>query len=131
MKVGRKPHEPTDKDRQTVESMASYGIPETDIARVLNISAPTLRKWYAYELATGHIKANSMVAQSLYKKALGNGAGSVAAAIFWLKVRAGWVEPKPGEESVGVKQQMQKAAETAGVGTEWANDLEFDGNRAN
>jgi hypothetical protein len=124
------PHEPTEKDRHAVETMASFGIPELDIARVIGISLMTLRKWYLHELQTGGIKANSMVAQSLYQKALGNGNGAVAACIFWLKVRAGWIEPRPGEEYVGKKEQLQQAARTAGEGTEWADDLKFE-NRAN
>lgn len=128
MTTGRKPHEATDKDRKTVESMASYGIPEDDIARVIGISRPTLRKWYSYELETGHIKANSMVAQSLYNKAMGSGQGAVTACIFWLKVRAGWVEPRPWDEApIGRKEQLQQAAATAGgSGTEWADDLEVN-----
>lgn len=72
--------------------MAGYGIPEDDIALSLDISAPTLRKHYRRELDLGHVKANSAVAQSLYKKALADGASSVTAAIFWLKTRAGWKE---------------------------------------
>src|SRR4249920_1038431 len=122
MKAGRKPHEPSEKDRRSVESMASYGIP------VLDISQPTLNKWYSYELQTGHIKANSMVAQSLYQKAMGSGQGAVTACIFWLKVRAGWVEPKPWDEApIGRKEQLQQAAATAGgANTEWAADLEVN-----
>jgi hypothetical protein len=122
-----KEHEPNEKDRKTVETMASHGIPELEIAQVIGISAPTLRKWYRNELDTGATKANSMVAQSLYQKALGNGNGAVAACIFWLKVRAGWVEPRPWEEQPGRKELQQKAAATAGgAGTEWANDLNTD-----
>jgi hypothetical protein len=133
VKPGRPPHEPSEKDRKQVEAMASYGVPELDIARVIGISAPTLRKWYSYELATGHIKANSMIAQSLYNKALGNGNGAVAACIFWLKVRAHWVEPKPWDEApIGRKEQMQQAAMAAGgIATEWANDLEPESSTAN
>jgi hypothetical protein len=68
-----------------------------------------------------------MVAQSLYQKALGNGNGAVAACIFWLKVRAGWVEPRPEEAMPGRKELQQRAAATAGgPTTEWANDLETE-----
>jgi len=118
-------HDPTEKDRKTVESMAAHGIPVLDIARVVGISEPTLRKWYSYELQTGQTKANSMVAQSLYQKAIGNGQGAVTACIFWLKVRAHWVEPKPWDEAgPGKKEQLQAAAVTAGgTATEWADDL--------
>jgi hypothetical protein len=131
-KMGRKPHEPTEKDRRSVEAMSGHGVPELEIARVIGISHPTLRKWYLDELQTGHIKANSMVAQSLYKKAMGNGQGAVTACIFWLKCRAGWVEPRLWDEpSLGRKEQLQQAAATAGgAHTDWANDLEID-SRAN
>lgn len=91
-KGGRPAHQPTDASRKQAESMAGYGIPEDDIALSLDISAPTLRKHYRRELDLGHVKANSAVAQSLYKKALADGASSVTAAIFWLKTRAGWKE---------------------------------------
>jgi len=126
--LSRPPHEPSEKDRKTVESMASYGIPQQDIARVIGLTLPTLHKWYRYELDTGHIKANSMVAQSLFQKATGSGQGAVTACIFWLKVRAGWVEPKPWDEApIGRKEQLQQAAATAGgANTEWATDLEVN-----
>lgn len=126
--MSRPPHEPSEKDRKTVESMTGYGVPEDDIARVLGVSRPTLRKWYSHELDTGHIKANSQVAQSLYQKAMGSGQGAVTACIFWLKVRAGWVEPRPWDEApLGRKEQLQQAAATAGgASTEWADDLEVN-----
>ena len=72
--------------------MAGYGVPERDIARVLAVDPKTLRRHYRDELDTGHIKANSKIAESLYRKALGDGAQSVTAAIFWLKTRAHWKE---------------------------------------
>ena len=72
--------------------MCGVGIPADDIARSIGISADTLRKYYREELDNGTTKANAAVAQSLYKKALGEGTGAVAAAIFWLKTRAGWRE---------------------------------------
>jgi hypothetical protein len=40
----------------------------------------------------GGAKANTKVAESLFRKATGDGPQSVAAAIFWLKTRAGWME---------------------------------------
>jgi len=72
--------------------MAAYGIPEADVARVLGIDPKTLRKHYRDELDTGSIKANSRIAESLYRKAMGDGAQSVTACIFWLKTRAHWKE---------------------------------------
>ena len=49
--------------------MAGYGVPETDIARVLGIDPKTLRRHYREELDTGHVLANAKVAESLFRKA--------------------------------------------------------------
>lgn len=98
-KGGRPPHQPTDAQRKQVEAMAGYGIPEIDIARSVGISDMTLRKYYRSELDNGVTKANSAVAQSLYKKATSDGSQSVTAAIFWLKTRAGWKETVVNEHT--------------------------------
>jgi hypothetical protein len=84
--------DPSASQRKQVEAMAGYGIPEAAIARVMRVDAPTLRKLYANELAEGQIKANTKVAENLYRKATGEGREAVIAAIFWLKTRAGWKE---------------------------------------
>ena len=48
------------------------------------------------------------------------GREAVTAAIFWLKVRAGWREPVGVREyPMGKKEARELAAKTAGVGTEW------------
>jgi len=92
--MAQKAHEPTDRDRRTVESMAAYGIPQADIAAVIGVSDRTLRKYYAAELATATAKANAKVAETLYRKATDQelSGPSVTAAIFWLKTRAQWRE---------------------------------------
>jgi hypothetical protein len=87
--TGRPPHEPTDKTRMTVDGMAGCGVREDEIALFLDIDPKTLRKHYRRELDTAHVRANTAVANRLYKHATGE---SVAAAIFWLKARAGWRE---------------------------------------
>lgn len=130
MPGGRPPYEPTKKDREMVLAMSGYGIPDYEIARVLGVSPPTMRKYFDLELATGHVQANAKVAQTLYKKATGDSPGSVVAAIFWLKCRAGWND-RPGEEDLGKKQQAALAAQTAGRGSEWGDDLSFGGPRPN
>jgi hypothetical protein len=75
-----------------VEAMAGYGLPAEDIAQVLRMDVEELRRHYADELEDGRIKANSKVAENLYRKATGEGREAVTAAIFWLKTRAGWRE---------------------------------------
>ena len=57
---------PTDAQRRQAETMAAYGIPEADIARVLGVSKPTLRKHCGTELDTGATRANSKVADFLF-----------------------------------------------------------------
>jgi uncharacterized protein (DUF2342 family) len=96
----RKAHQPDPVARRQVEAMAAYGVPETDIARVVAIDPKTLRKHYRDELDTGAIKANSRIAESLYKKATGEGPQSVTACIFWLKTRAHWKETTVNEVTV-------------------------------
>jgi hypothetical protein len=90
--MGRRAHKPDPAGRRQVEAMAGYGIPEADIATVLEIDPKTLRKHYRKELDKGHIKSTAKVAENLYRKATGDGREAVTAAIFWLKTRAGWKE---------------------------------------
>lgn len=124
-KGGRPPFAPTDKDRATVKSMSAFGIPDYEIAKVLGITARTMRKHFWQELEVGHIEANAKVAQSLYKKATGDGNQAVQAAIFWLRSRAGWRDkaPEAVEEPLGKKAQRQAAAKTAERGTDWESLL--------
>jgi len=90
--MGRRSHKPDPASRRQVEAMAGYGVPEVDIACVLDLDPKTLRKHYRSELDKGHIKATTKVAENLYRKATGEGREAVTAAIFWLKTRAGWKE---------------------------------------
>jgi len=75
-----------------VEAMAGYGLPAKDIAIVLDIDAWILERDYSKELKAGAIKANAKVAESLFRRATGDGREAVVAAIFWLKTRAHWRE---------------------------------------
>ena len=50
--------------------------------------------------------ASTRIAESLYRKALGDGAQSVTAAIFWLKTRAHWKETNVHEVSGPVKIEL-------------------------
>jgi hypothetical protein len=84
--LGQHPH------ASKVEAMAGYGLSATDIACVLDLGVDELKAAYEKELASGQIKANARVAESLYRKAIGESRESVTAAIFWLKTRARWKE---------------------------------------
>jgi hypothetical protein len=102
--MGRSAHQPDTTSRRQLEAMAGYGIREADIARVLEIDPKTLRRHYRKELDKGHIKANTKVAENLYRRATGEGREAVTAAIFWLKTRAGW------RETVETKSEVRYVA---------------------
>ncbi|WP_287292079.1 hypothetical protein [Mesorhizobium sp.] len=75
-----------------VEALAGFGLTAADIACVLATDEQNLKATYAHELESGGIKATARVAESLYRKATGEGREAVTAAIFWLKTRARWKE---------------------------------------
>lgn len=91
----------TQEKKDKVQLLAGFGITEKFIAGELDISVPTLKKKYKHELETGKEKADSMVAQSLFNKATGDGQGAVAAAIFWAKTRMRWRETPTALELSG------------------------------
>jgi len=86
--------------------MAECGIRTQDIARCTmgKIDPKTLRKHFRQELAEGRMKANMLVARTLYEKATVD--KDVTALIWWTKTQMGWKaardEPKdvPGPKSV-------------------------------
>jgi len=97
--------------------MVACGTPQAFICQhVVNpqtarpIDLKTLRLVFRAELDDGGLVANSLVAQTLFKKATGNGHQSVTAAIFWLKTRAGWKEmPDPVDSEAGAKMRAAAA----------------------
>ena len=115
-KAGRPSYEPTDRDREQVKTMSAMGIPDYDIAKVMQMSGPTLRKYFYEELDVGHIQANAQVAQSLFKQATDKDKPNVSAAIFWLKCRARWRE---NDETVGKKEQADIIAKQKPDGGIW------------
>jgi hypothetical protein len=129
--MGRRAHKPDPALRRQVEAMAAYGIPETDISRVVHIDPKTLRKHYREELDLGESKANAHVAGFLFNAAKN---GNVTAQIFWLKTRARWRET-PVElrhsGSIGRKDLSEVTDEellsiiyTVGIETSQANAIE-------
>jgi hypothetical protein len=116
--MSRRAHKPDPAGRRQVEAMAGYGIPEADIATVLEIDPKTLRKHYRKELDKGHIKATAKVAENLYRKATGDGREAVIAAIFWLKTRAGWKETVVQEVNAVVRY-VARMPEPVASAEEW------------
>ena len=95
-------HIPTEETRKLVRSLSAVGIRYVDIASKLEISDDTLVKHYKKDLEDGRTDANASIGQTLFQQAKN---GNTAAAIFWLKTRAGWKETNAVEHSgeVGVK----------------------------
>lgn len=120
-KVGRPPHERNEKIAKQIKTLSAMGIPDFDIAKVIGLSSPTMRKYYTAELEIGHIEANAQVAQSLYRLATDQNKPNVAAAIFWMKCRAGWSEQ---QDELGKKEVAAALAKAAEVGTSWEGLLE-------
>ena len=118
------PNAPTQKDRDSVEAMAGFGVPHEDIARVIRIDAKALRLHYRSELDRGHAVAKTKVMQNLFTIATGTGREAVTASIFWLKCQAGWSEFSPAPAAgagapLGRKEQQRLDAETAADDTGW------------
>ena len=97
--MAAKAHEPTNETRAQVEALASFGMTQEDIGTYIGISHVTLRKHYETELNVSAIKANATVGKYLFSLASGQAIASgathgdcKAAAMFWMKTRAGWRE---------------------------------------
>jgi hypothetical protein len=121
LRAGRPAHVPTDDSCNMVESLSGFGIPQDEIARLVGIDPKTLRFHYGDQIELGNIKATAKVAQNLFTMACKPTREGLSAAIFWLKVRAGWSEyaPKRVEEPLGKKEAAERDALTAGEGNEW------------
>jgi len=71
-------------------NLGAMGLEVSEIARGLNISERTIRRWmaknpeFATEIKKGKENADTSVINSLYKQAIG---GNTVACIFWLKNR--------------------------------------------
>ena len=89
-KGGRPPHKPDDQSRRFVEAMAIAGKTQAHIARVLEISVPTLCKHYRDELDRSAARADAKVVSTLFDMATSG--KNTPATIFWMRARVGWSE---------------------------------------
>lgn len=89
--AGRKPFEPTAREREQVEAMAGFGVPYEQIAALVRdgIHKETLFKHFRKELDQGKAKANAQIGKTLFQQAT---SGNTAAAIWWSKSQMGWRE---------------------------------------
>lgn len=101
---------PTAEQRQMVEGLTGYGIPQDEIVKLIinpstgnPISERTLHEHFRTELDQGKAKANAKVVAGLFKNCttatpLYPG-GHPASQIFWCKTRLGWRTTDFGEDA--------------------------------
>jgi hypothetical protein len=118
--MSRPEHVPTQQTRSFVETMAACGIPQEGIARAIGIDPKTLRKHYEAELDSAEDKANANVAGNLYKIATSTKPTreTVAAAMFWLRCRAGWRDGD-ARDTEGKKAAARRAAQEPPKDKRW------------
>lgn len=76
-------------------ALASQGIPQREICRVLAIDGKTLRKHFRDELDRGSAKFEAALVGHLLRLAGGSGGVAVKAIAFALRARFGWSEYAP------------------------------------
>lgn len=112
--MARPSHQPTERTRQQVEMLVSFGLTQDAIAAIIGIHDETLRKHYAHELDHGRAKVVAQVANSLVKKALSDRTDSVSAAKFYLQSQGGWQERSEqklsGDMNVQVIERVIRSA---------------------
>ncbi|WP_343227614.1 helix-turn-helix domain-containing protein [Rhizobium anhuiense] len=85
-------------DRRLVLMLASEGVPQAQICRILAISQKTARKHYRRELDIGAAKLEAALVIHLYLLAHGKGSVALKALIFLLQAKFGWSKFLPPPE---------------------------------
>ena len=80
----------TEDQRRAARAMAGLGVPRRQIAKYFGPQEAELAARFGDELEQAEVDANSKVAKALFTMATQK--NNVAAAIFWMKARAGWRE---------------------------------------
>ena len=94
----------TEENARMVTQLSGLGLPHEQICSILNISKPSLYKYYQEELIKGKATANAKISENLFKIATGTGREAVTACIFWLKTQARWTERQVLEIQDGTEQ---------------------------
>lgn len=75
--------------------MAGAGVPQSEIAVVLAVTVPTLRKHYRDELRRGAAVVEARLAGHLMRIASGSDGTALKAIMFTLQCRFGWSRYTP------------------------------------
>jgi len=85
---GRPPHEPTEETRRRVRALSGYGVRHEIICADIQITKPTLYKYYNEDLDKGDAQAQGLIGQSMFDKGVTE---KDTGALIWLtKTRMGW-----------------------------------------
>lgn len=146
---GRPAHKATRQSRRLVEVLAGFGISESKICFVLNITPPTLRLHYRDELDRGPPLTEANLIGNLVRLSKGEGGTALKATLFALQARFGWTvfAPAPparrsGEPAevpiadapmkpLGKKEQAEMDAQHAHESSEWADLVDPESERPN
>lgn len=133
MTAGRPAFEPTEDQRVEVERYLSCGMTEREIAHVLGISEPTLRKHFKDNLDFGLSRRRAQIVNKMYEMAEANNAtivkrldevtGGEVRATVADQFGAVQEDGTPRRARLGKKEVENLEAHTAGDGTEWGDDL--------
>ena len=96
-------HEPTQELRQRVCDLATAGIPQYLIAKIIKVDKETLTKHYELELETAQPEAVERISKTVYQQAV---EGDSKAQALYLKTQGakfGWVE-KQVVETVSIDE---------------------------
>jgi hypothetical protein len=86
--VTQPPHYPTMHTRETVQSLAAFGLDENQVAVILRCTPDDVRRYYVVEMEHGLTMVNSRVMSAVLHEALYN--RDMTAAKLWLINKAGW-----------------------------------------
>jgi hypothetical protein len=110
--MSRRAFRPTAEQRDNVEAMIGYGIPEVEICNLIKnpetgkpIDSKTLRKHFKAEIAAGATRLKSLVGERIIATILGREGGikdaraQATLAVFFAKTRMGWKETSVHEHA--------------------------------
>lgn len=126
---GRPEFKPTDEMRAKVEDCIGAGMSHEEIGMVIGCCDKTLEKHFPDELAYGRARKRCEALELLWQSArkgnvtaqkkLVEMTGTVAAAAAWEAAEG----TAPPPLKIGKKEAQAIAAATAGLGSEWGDDL--------
>lgn len=111
-KAGRPQWAPTERDRRQVSQLASIGVGLDDIAAILDITIPTLKKHCYIDLQKGKIMGRARNTKRLHEAAE---KGNVTAMIWLDKTRFNISDPSDQTK----KALIEEESKIAPRGTQW------------